>query len=99
MNKTVHDEGSRRAFEFYRDLIESKGYEPINQTLVENGDPTDPSHLLWMCNECIPQARYNGQGMMVAKYSRWLGYIQGCLISKGWTTVENERNRTRNWFN
>lgn len=32
------------------------------------------------------------------KLNRWLGYIQGCLISKGLTTVEEERDWTRPLF-
>lgn len=32
------------------------------------------------------------------KLNRWLGYIQGCLIERGYTTVEDERNFTRPLF-
>ena len=32
------------------------------------------------------------------KLNRWLGYIQGCLIEKGITTVEAERDWTRPLF-
>jgi hypothetical protein len=32
------------------------------------------------------------------KLNRWLGYIQGCLIERGYTTVEAERNWTRPLF-
>jgi hypothetical protein len=32
------------------------------------------------------------------KLNRWLGYIQGVLISNGVTSVDNERNFTRPLF-
>jgi len=99
-NRPVHDEGSVLAFEFYRDMLINKGYKPVNHTDDSTAhDPTHPEHLLWMCQECIPLIRDDGHGMTVDKYSRWLGYIQGCLISQGFTTVSAERNRTRPWFN
>lgn len=34
----------------------------------------------------------------IAKLNRWLGYIQGCLIERGYTDVETERNWTRPLF-
>lgn len=96
--RPVHDEGSLKAFEYYADLIRSKGYQAQNHAALVGGDPTHPEHLLWMCEHCKTQVRDDGQGMAVDKYSRWLGFIQGCLICRGWTTVEAERNRTRPWF-
>jgi hypothetical protein len=97
--RPISDEGSLKAFEYYADMIRHRGYRPINQTEVEGGDPTDPSHLLWMCEFRIPRVRDDGLGMSTDKYSRWLGFIQGCLIMHGWTTVQDERDRTRPWFN
>lgn len=32
------------------------------------------------------------------KLNRWLGYIQGCLIERGYTTVQCERDFTRPLF-
>ena len=32
------------------------------------------------------------------KLNRWLGYIQGCLIERGYTTVQAERDWTRPLF-
>jgi hypothetical protein len=96
--RPVSDEGSLLAFERYADMIKKKGYEPVNHTEIEDGDPTHPEHLLWMCEHCKYQVRDDGQGMSVDKYSRWLGFIQGCLIYHGFITVENERNITRIWF-
>lgn len=94
----VSDEGSRKAFEYYADELRKLGVKPVNQTLTY-GDTTSFEHLLWMCEHCEPRVRDDGQGMPTDKYSRWLGFIQGCLIMHGFTTVEEERNRTRPWFN
>lgn len=97
--RPVADEGTILCFEYYKKVLEMKGFKPKNHTEIENGDPTCEEHLLWMCDHCIPRVRDDGFGMSVDKYSRWLGYIQGCLIMRGYTTVEEERNRTRPWFN
>ena len=99
LKRPVHDEGSLKAFEFYRDMLRKKHVKAVNHTEIENGDPTSLEHLLWMCEFCATQVRDDGHGMSVDKYSRWLGFIQGCIIMHGLTTVEAERNRTRPWFN
>jgi hypothetical protein len=38
------------------------------------------------------------QELPVPKLCRWLGYIQGVLIERGYTTVEAERDWTRPLF-
>jgi hypothetical protein len=94
----VTDIGSLRTFEYYRDLLDKKGIKPVNHAEIKDGDTTSLEHLLWMCNHCIPRIRDDGKGFSVDKYSRWLGYVQGCLICRKVTTVEIERNRTRPWL-
>jgi hypothetical protein len=96
---SVSDEGSRAAFTYYGEMLREQGVKPVNHTEIQDGDPTCLEHLLWMCGEAGPQVRDDGQGMSVDKYSRWLGFIQGCLIMHGLTTVAAERDRTRPWFN
>lgn len=39
-----------------------------------------------------------GERKPLMKLNRWLGYIQGCLIERGYTTVEAERDFTRPLF-
>ena len=95
----VTDEGSRKAFEYYAQLLRAKKVKPVNHAEIEGGGTTSFEHLLWMCEHCEPLVRDDGQGMPTDKYSRWLGFIQGCIIMHGLTTVEAERNRTRPWFN
>ena len=93
------ERGTLKAVARYRALLESKGVKPDNCTLDPTKDPTSLPHILWMCEELqkkvIPDT---GTGYSVDKYSRWLGFIQGCLISKKLTSVEIERNVTRGWF-
>lgn len=56
-------------------------------------DPgTGASHLRWMLRELR-------KGYMTTdKAHRWLGFVQGCLICRGVTSVEAERNFTRPFF-
>jgi hypothetical protein len=64
-------------------------------------DPTSPNYLAWMCHQVInapehPTVEEN------EKLHRWIGCIQGVLISSGQTIEErrailqHERDRTRN---
>jgi hypothetical protein len=96
--RPVHDEGSILCFERYKEMLERKGFKSVDHTKVHNGDTTCEEHLLYMCTYCIPQVRDDGLGMSTDKYSRWLGFIQGCLIMRKYTTVEKERNTTREWL-
>lgn len=51
------------------------------------GNETSFVHLAWMLEQ-IP-------AMPTAKAHRWLGFVQACLCVAGLTTVEAERNATR----
>lgn len=93
------EHGTVLAFNRYKEMLEAKGFKPVNHTQDEiGGDPTHPEHLLWMCIECPKHITLLGHGFSVDKFSRWLGYVQGCMISRKFTTVEAERNITRPWF-
>lgn len=47
----------------------------------------------------IKELRYGcDYAMPIPKLCRWLGYIQGVLIERGLTTVDEERNWTRQLF-
>jgi len=93
------DNGSILAFKRYKKIIEDKGVTPVDHTKIEGGDTTSLEHLLWMCNHCLTKIRDDGNGFSVDKYSRWLGFVQGCLICRKITTVDYERNITRPWLN
>ena len=98
MPKPPSDQGSIKAFEHYKKILEDMQVKSVNHATKQNGDTTSLEHILWMCNHCIPQVTDDGRGFPVDKYSRWLGFIQGVLICKMITTVEAERDRTRPWF-
>lgn len=38
------------------------------------------------------------ENLPLMKLNRWLGYIQGCLITRKFTTVDREREWTRSLF-
>lgn len=91
--------GTLKAVDRYIGMIEAKGVKAQNETLLEDGDPTSLSHILWMCRELKTKIRpHTGNGFSVDKFSRWLGFIQGILIIRGLTTVQAERDITRSWF-
>lgn len=50
------------------------------------------SHLRWMLKE-IKEGRIVGSAA-----HRWLGYVQGMMVARRYTTLENERNLTRDYF-
>jgi hypothetical protein len=52
---------------------------------------TSMAHLRWMLQELRTMED-------IGKANRWLGFIQGILISRGWTDVTTERNFTRPFF-
>lgn len=61
--------------------------------LIE-GDEQNDIHLLAMLD--IIQ---NDPSQTITKKNRWLGYVQGIMISKGYITVREERELTRAIFN
>jgi hypothetical protein len=96
--RTSIQAGSIAAFAYYRELLRRIKVTARDHTLASDGDPTCLEHLLWMCEHCLQRLRHPEPGMDVGKYSRWLGYVQGCLICRGVTTVLDERERSRAWF-
>jgi hypothetical protein len=57
--------------------------------------PQDTADLLAFVEELIEGTKTR---LPLLKLSRWLGYIQGCLIERIYTTVEEERDWTRPLF-
>lgn len=58
------------------------------------GDKTSRGHLIWMLDEISTNLEQS-----VTKKHRWFGFVQGLLIAYGYTTVDRERNYTRDIFN
>jgi hypothetical protein len=72
-------------------VLESKSNDPAAS--VYYNDKTDIGHLLWM----IEQINTNDM-MSVDKVARWMGFIQGVMVMRGFITVDEERDRTRGIF-
>lgn len=75
----------------YIDMLVANGNTP---RVDPEGTLTNGNHLLWMLLQI-----YNNKLSSETKAHRWLGFIQGGLISLGLTTVLDERNFTRDIFN
>lgn len=58
-----------------------KVYQPS-----EHGDETNDEHLMWM----IQEIRENFEQSNLDKH-RWIGFIQGVLLVKGYSTLDLER--------
>lgn len=83
--------------ERYKSIIMLNSQEFIDTvTFVKPtfGEEQSDKHLLWMLSELECN-----QEQSITKKHRWLGYIQGVLICKGYTTVAEEREETRELFN
>lgn len=46
-------------------------------------------HLRWMLDEIKANAETWSEG----KIGRWLGFVQGVMCCKSWTTIDEERKR------
>lgn len=69
----------------------------LNSKLTSEPDIQDQlsdNHLFWMLTVIE-----NDNTQSETKKHRWLGYVQGILISKGYTTVYDEREVTRSILN
>lgn len=88
-------------------MINQEILDRYNQILISNshetavykiepifGDETNVKHLLWMLQEIE-----TNKDQSLTKKHRWLGFIQGVVIAKGWATVSEERDATRSLFN
>ncbi len=82
--------------EMYKQIIHenSKDDLPNNPKSLGDGNETEDEHLLWMLNQIMN----DGEQSETKKY-RWLGFVQGTVISKKYTTVVDERNNTRDILN
>lgn len=77
----------------YRDMIQVDSGRAEIFEIDQFGDKTSRGHLIWMLDEIV-----NNFEQSVTKKHRWFGYIQGLLIAYGYTTVDRERDYTRDMF-
>lgn len=73
-------------------------YKQIIDKNLDGDLETDPyqklSHLKWMLDEIV-----GNDAQSIIKKHRWLGFVQSVLIAKKLTTVDRERDFTRDLFN
>lgn len=70
----------------YTDIIRGFGY---SSKKMSEGWETHLNHVSWML-DCIALGTVTG-----TKAHRWLGFVQGVLVSKGLIKVPDERELTR----
>jgi hypothetical protein len=87
-NFKEHREILRIIFTAYRDKLISFDIEPTNT------EDFSPGNAHWMCDTALT----NLYSFPVDKLNRWLGFVQGCLISWKMTTVNEQREWTRPFF-
>ena len=56
--------------------------------------PTSYDNLEWMVRTCLEDI----ESLPTDKISRWIGFVQGVLASRGDLDVNAERDRTRPFF-
>lgn len=100
--RMVREATSEEYYRYKSKIVHEKFYPEILRRYVsilgcdkyyqKPDDPCSNEHLLWMIIELdrsdIPDETKH----------RWLGYIQGVMISRNLTTLETERNLTRPYF-
>lgn len=53
---------------------------------------TEDWHLGWMLIEIVEKK------VLGTKAHRWLGFVQGIMVMRGYISVDEERDRTRPYF-
>ncbi|AXH72424.1 MAG: hypothetical protein [Caudoviricetes sp.] len=66
---------------------------PLQDIEKDSLESTSNSHLISMCETII-----SNDSLSEDKISRWLGFIQGVIVMKGYTTVNTERDFSRPMF-
>lgn len=51
-------------------------------------DATDPGHLRWMLEQAI--AFYGA--VRIEKANRWLGFVQGVAVARGWASLDEMKS-------
>jgi hypothetical protein len=49
------------------------------EILTKGPEGTIPAHLLWLCDQMVDKS----EQWPVTRLHRWVGYIQGCMVSRG----------------
>lgn len=75
-----------------QEMVDS-GFYAVLEIKPQPGNETSDIHLLWMIQEI-----HTNKSQSYTKKHRWLGCLQGIMIAKGYTTVTEERDFTRSYF-
>ena len=77
----------------HEDIIDR--YQRLLASLLKSLDKgvpkTDDEHLYWMLEEINTLEDSH-------KAHRWIGYVQGVMVMKGYISVDEERDFTRGYF-
>lgn len=91
--KKAYEAGYKDSTLIHNDILNRYDNMIEEFTILQQPVPgTDQRHLRWMLHEML-EGKITG-----TKAHRWLAFIQGVLIMKGYTTVTAERNFTRPYF-
>ena len=86
MKRKVVRKANLVVLEYLEEILKTKKDDELSPS------KTEPSHLL----KLIQQART--KNIPNDKLGRWVGFIQGVMVMRGWIDVEEERDRTRPIF-
>jgi hypothetical protein len=75
----------------YAGLLKERLWEHRNEDTEPADSKTCVRHLMWMCEQVIEHTGYVPKEWSITKLNRWIGYIQGVMTARGFTTVERER--------
>lgn len=93
-------EGTLMAFERYQKMLDTRGVvaQDLSSKKISYQElPLMLPHAKWMCDTAIKKIKEGA--FSFDKVSRWLGFVQAIMIFNGLTSIEDERNITRPWFN
>lgn len=93
-------EGTLMAFERYQKMLDDHkitAQDLSSERISYRELPRMLPHAKWMCETAIKKIKEGS--FSFDKSSRWLGFVQAIMIFNGLTSIEDERNITRPWFN
>lgn len=90
------EDATYRAFQRYKEMLKNYPAKEFTENFGAVSNREKLGHCHWMCDRILsPETKHYS----LDKISRWLGFIQGVMIMCNVTTIEQERNITRPWFN
>uniref|UniRef100_A0AB39CD71 Uncharacterized protein n=1 Tax=Pseudomonas phage RVTF4 TaxID=3236931 RepID=A0AB39CD71_9VIRU len=78
----------------YKEMLRVDSSSHIDRSKEPHGKHTSLVHLRWMLDELMGNYEQS-----LTKKHRWLGFVQALLVVYGYTSVDRERDYTRDIFN